>query len=232
MSENKNNSKRQNGKGFYIALGLCLVAIGAAAWFTYGNQSVSDSTSSDTTSYTTTQELPAEPVDNTVSGITDDKSSSESLQSTANVDAISNEVQEASIVYPAGEDVIEAFSNNEPVYSTTLNDWRVHNGTDFAADQGTEVQSIADGTVIDVYTDDMYGKTIVIEHTPGFIAYYCGLQDEVSVNIGDTVLSSQSIGKVGTVPCECLDESHIHLMVMQDNAYIDPIKILDTNKSE
>ena len=44
------------------------------------------------------------------------------------------------------------------------------------------------------------------------------------VKKGDTVSAGQTIGKVGSVSCECAEESHIHLEVMQDDRYLDPVK--------
>ena len=33
-------------------------------------------------------------------------------------------------------------------------------------------------------------------------------------------------GKVGSVSCECAEESHIHLEVMEGEKYLDPIKAM------
>ena len=33
-------------------------------------------------------------------------------------------------------------------------------------------------------------------------------------------------GKVGIVSCECAEERHIHLEVMQDGRYLDPVKAM------
>ena len=43
---------------------------------------------------------------------------------------------------------------------------------------------------------------------------------------GDTVSAGQTIGKVGSVSCECAEESHIHLEVMEGEKYLDPIKAM------
>lgn len=232
MSEKETKNNKKNSKGFYVALGLCLVAVGAAAFITYGTQNMSSTNEINETTYSESQEEPTETVDNTLSGITEKNNSD--VQSTTNstttsssqLDSITTAKQTYTTVYPAGEDVINEFSGTDPVYSITLNDWRTHDGTDFAATEGSEVQSIANGKVIDIYTDDMYGKTIAIEHDNNFVAYYCGLSDEVSVEVGDEVSVSQTLGNVGTVPCECLEEPHLHLMITEDNQYIDPMQIL------
>ena len=46
------------------------------------------------------------------------------------------------------------------------------------------------------------------------------------VKKGDTVSAGQTIGKVGSVSCECAEESHIHLEVMEGEKYLDPIKAM------
>ena len=38
--------------------------------------------------------------------------------------------------------------------------------------------------------------------------------------------SEQTIGKVGSVSCECAEESHIHLEVIEGEKYLDPIKAM------
>ena len=42
---------------------------------------------------------------------------------------------------------------------------------------------------------------------------------------GDTVSAGQTIGKVGSVSCECAEESHIHVEVKQGESYLDPAKL-------
>ena len=49
---------------------------------------------------------------------------------------------------------------------------------------------------------------------------------DAKVKKGDTVSAVQTIGKVGSVSCECAEESHIHLEVMEGEKYLDPIKAM------
>ena len=46
-----------------------------------------------------------------------------------------------------------------------------------------------------------------------------------SINPGDTVTAGQKLGTVGTVGCECAEESHIHVEVKQGESYLDPAKL-------
>ena len=61
MNQPMKKSGKRN-KGFYIALGVCLIAVGAAAWTTYS--SVSNYTSPKTNVQSETKKT-----DNTVSGV-------------------------------------------------------------------------------------------------------------------------------------------------------------------
>ena len=46
-----------------------------------------------------------------------------------------------------------------------------------------------------------------------------------AVKAGDTVTAGQKLGTVGTVGCECAEESHIHVEVKQGESYLDPAKL-------
>ncbi len=45
-----------------------------------------------------------------------------------------------------------------------------------------------------------------------------------AVKPGDTVTAGQKLGTVGTISCECAEEAHIHLEVLQNGQYLDPAK--------
>ena len=126
---------------------------------------------------------------------------------------------------PVSGRVLNAYSGDELVYSSTLGDWRTHNGVDYAADRGAEVTAPAAGTVVETGTDDKWGPVVAIEDASGRIWRVCGTTD-AKVKKGDTVSAGQTIGKVGSVSCECAEESHIHLEVMEGEKYLDPIKAM------
>ena len=121
--------------------------------------------------------------------------------------------------------VLNAFSGDELVYNKTLGDWRTHNGVDYAADKGAEVTAPAAGKVVETGTDDKWGPVVAIEDASGRVWRVCGTTD-AKVKKGDTVSAGQTIGKVGSVSCECAEESHIHLEVMEGEKYLDPIKAM------
>ncbi len=234
--------KGKNNKGFYIALGICLVAVGVAAWTTYDSVVNYAVPETGTASSSTAQ------ANNTVSGIyagsseTPKTASSEKPETQApkassaqpsSKPAAKAEtktpVKQAAAApelfsYPVGKVIVQKFSE-DPVYCKTTEDWRAHTGIDLKADAGSAVKSAAAGTVKKVYEDDRYGKTVIITH--GDVeAWYCGL-DKISVETGSTVTSGQEIGTVGSVPIEKYEDSHLHFITMKDGKYVDPLDILD-----
>ena len=126
---------------------------------------------------------------------------------------------------PVSGRVLNSYSGDELVYSKTLGDWRTHNGVDYAADRGAEVTAPAAGKVVEIGTDDKWGPVVAIEDASGRVWRVCGTTD-AKVKKGDTVSAGQTIGKVGSVSCECAEESHIHLEVMEGEKYLDPIKAM------
>ena len=90
---------------------------------------------------------------------------------------------------PVDGNIIRIFAINSLIYSETLNQWMTHSGVDIAGSKGSEVRSIAEGTVENVYNDDMLGMTVVISHANGCVSIYSNLEENVDVGIGDTVRS-------------------------------------------
>lgn len=242
----------KGGKGFFVALGVCLIAVGAAAFLTYQNVSQYFSPEQSTSSQQTESAVEStQPAGNTVSGVKETVSApsssvsetessgaeSEPEQSQPEVSDISQEEEDAaqtaaqtsdmdSVVYPVGSNVLKEFSGEAPAYSVTFNDWRVHEGTDFAADKGAVVKAFTGGQVKEIYDDPMLGKTMIISHNGGYEAYYCGLGETTLVNVGDSVYPGQDIGSVKEIPSEILDAAHLHFGVKKDGVWINPMDVL------
>ncbi len=115
------------------------------------------------------------------------------------------------------------FSADELVYSDTMQDWRVHEGIDFSAEEGTDVKAAADGTVESVNQDGMLGACIVIVHNDTTKTFYGNLQEDSMPPIGTAVKAGQVIGKVGrTAALEINDTPHLHFEVIENNKSINP----------
>ena len=126
---------------------------------------------------------------------------------------------------PVSGRVLNAYSGDELVYSSTLGDWRTHNGVDYACAQDAQVCAPAAGKVTAVDTDGRWGSVVCIEDSAGRVWRVCGTTDP-AVHTGDEVSVGQALGRAGSIPNECAEETHIHLEVMQGDTYLDPAKLL------
>ena len=126
---------------------------------------------------------------------------------------------------PVSGRVLNGYSGDELVYNKTLGDWRTHNGIDYAYAKDAAVQSPTAGTVVLAGSDGSWGPTVAIKDSAGRVWRLCGVASP-AVKEGETVSAGQTLGKVGSVSCECAEESHIHLEVKQDDSYLDPAKLM------
>ena len=128
---------------------------------------------------------------------------------------------------PVSGEVICTFSTDELVYDKTLADWRVHTAVDFSAELGTKVTAVADGTVTEVYEDDLLGTTVVVEHGDGLFSVYSNLAATPTVSIGETVVCGDTIGSVGdTAIAESSEVAHLHFAMEKDGDACDPFLYL------
>ena len=112
---------------------------------------------------------------------------------------------------PVAGAVLNDYSGDNLVYSKTMQDWRTHNGIDFAANEGDDVLAAADGTVEAITDNGMFGKTIIILHDGGIRSIYSNLAEDAAVAVGDNVLCGSAIGNVGnTAAAEVSENSHLH----------------------
>ncbi len=123
----------------------------------------------------------------------------------------------------ASTTLIKGFSDTELQYNSTLNCWRAHYGVDLAAEVGSEVFAVLDGTVKSVTTDQLNGTVIVISHADGFETSYGSLNKSVKVSVGDSVLKGQQIGVVSlSATNEANDGAHLHFEVLKNGTNVDP----------
>ena len=125
---------------------------------------------------------------------------------------------------PVSGRVLNSYSGDELVYSKTLGDWRTHNGVDYACAEGSAVSAPCSGKVTETGTDGRWSSVVTLEDVSGRLWRVCGVNSP-AVKPGDTVTAGQKLGTVGTISCECAEEAHIHLEVLQNGQYLDPAKI-------
>ena len=99
----------------------------------------------------------------------------------------------------------------------------LHSGVDLAADYGTNVLAVADGTVLDCSYDTAYGYILTLAHKDGVQTFYAHMQ-ELLANPGDEVKQGQIIGLVGS--SGWATGPHLHLGVLIDGEAVDPLEAL------
>ena len=220
----KKFKKFMSGKGYYIALILCAVAIGISGYLYYRNADNNEPAQQNVpvadVSATTPQDLPVaatQPV-HTPSGEEDPKPS---------VPVTTKPMQTAS---PVEGETVMTYAADHLDYNPTTRDWRTHSGVDIAAAEGTPVCAAADGTVYNVFEDETMGMTVVIRHEGGYTTCYASLAAEVEVKAGDTVTLGQKLGTVGnTALLENAIGEHVHFSVLCDGEPMDPAEFLALN---
>lgn len=100
---------------------------------------------------------------------------------------------------------------------------KMHDGVDFAAACGTEVQAAAAGTVIAVEYNSSSGNRVKIDHGNGVVTGYYHLS-EFKTTVGATVAQGDTIGLVGSTGRST--GCHLHL-IKADTAgtYSDPMSL-------
>lgn len=108
------------------------------------------------------------------------------------------------------------------VYSTTLNDWRSHDGVDLAVASGGPILAAADGTVVSVEATGPTGLTVVVDHGGGLTTAYGALLIS-GVEPGERLTVGAEVGKAGnSALTEVALPAHLHFEVRLNGAAIDP----------
>ena len=219
MSNNKNFGF--SGKGYYIALILCAAAIGITGYLYSKNANKPEEVTIQETMgnaqvlETQEEDIPVIATQPVTQGTPQETPTQAPTQAT-----VPQTIRTAS---PIAVNEVAAYSMDCLSYNQTTRDWRVHNGVDIAAPEGTQVLAAAEGTVYAAYEDDTMGYTVVIRHTGGYTTTYSSLSEELAVKTGDTVTLGQAIGCVGdTALVETTIGSHVHFGVTYQNTPMDP----------
>ena len=216
MSKKFNFGRKAAGKGYYIALILCAVAIGISGYLYYlgVNQ----------------EEQPQLGGSNQVQNPGNDVQAGATLPSGNPGDSTEPVKRPYPIGKPVAGETIKDYAMDCLSYNETTRDWRVHNGIDIAAEAGTTVKAAAAGTVYTVFKDDTMGHTVVIRHEGGYTTQYASLAEDVSVKVGDPVQMGDAIGTVAnTALLETAQGDHLHFSVTLNDEPIDPVAFLEMN---
>ena len=244
--ENKNKfSSMWKGKGFYIALGVCVFAAVISSALAInrmiGGLGTQNPASSGSMAIESGVEDPwdqGEQVGKAESGVKVEQpsSSSQSGSSSSSASGAAQEtqpesgagqtVQEPSFSLPVEGRVVVPYSGDELVYNETLEDWRTHNGIDISASSGAPVSAAMAGEVTAVGENGIWGYQVEIA-SGDLTLRYCGLNEDVQVKVGDTVTQGQQIATLGEVPAELAQEPHLHFEVLRGESLIDPGEIMN-----
>ena len=100
-----------------------------------------------------------------------------------------------------------------------------HYGLDFAADEGTKIQAMLDGTVTLVKPDLFYtGGTLIFDHGHGISTLYMHMQ-KILVNKGQKVKQGDVIGTVGSTGRAT--GAHLDVRLNWFEIRLDPAAVLD-----
>ena len=202
------------GRGYYIALALCLAAVGTIGYFALRERPVTVKQHEPAPTLDI-QPAPTQPVVKPAPVVIPEPEPQPEINEPAEL--------LPQVVSPLDGTTVTVFSMTELLYDTTMADWRTHDGIDVQAEEGAAVKTAAGGTVQSVTDDELMGTTVVIDHEGGYSTRYSSLQKDVPVTAGQQVVAGEVIGRVGTTSAaESQMGPHLHFSVSRDGAVIDP----------
>ncbi len=98
-----------------------------------------------------------------------------------------------------------------------------HLGIDLASSEGAGVGAVNAGVIRSVYTDAVYGKSIILEHGGDIFSLYFHLKD-IYVQNGQMVSRGALIGSVGSTGYAT--SPHLHLSIKVSGVSIDPLQFI------
>ncbi len=205
---NENQKKLQMTRGLALALALLVVTAIVITVIAVVSAKRGEKPSTITTESTTTL------------------STTKPLETTKNPDT-PVVAEKVSFIAPVSVGKISvAWSGDIPVFSNTMEDYRVHLGVDIEAAAGTAVYAAADGTIESVEFHPMMGQTVVITHAEGYKTVYRNLQTAIpdGIEAGKTVKAGDQIGAVGdTALIEIAEEPHLHFEIYKNELCENPM---------
>lgn len=221
-------------KGYYIALGVCALAV-AISGLLYYRQAKEEKTVSVEPGGLSVVVMP-QPTEREV--LASNRSRHEDALAAALESLPPARESESTAPKPTNPGTVAAvkpvdgsvslgYSMDKLSYNVTTRDWRTHAGMDIEAPMGSEVRAAADGTVLAVYEDELLGQTVTVEHDRGYVTHYANLAAEVEVRAGDAVKAGQVLGRIGSSALlETGSAPHLHFAVYRNNVPQDPEEFL------
>ncbi|MBQ3075250.1 MAG: M23 family metallopeptidase [Clostridia bacterium] len=243
---NQLKKKNSAGGGLYIALAICILSVICIGVYSavinivsptpaknpsaQNEPSKTDKNPAVIITPSTTTRTPSTTPPYTLPSATDTPEVTASKEEEKNNVNVQADPTPPTYTMPVGGSVTKAFSHDILVYSTTMNDYRVHNGVDISAGVGTPVKAFTDGTVEAVYEDPLLGYTVVLDHGNDTKSYYSNLSSAFPEGIesGKKVKEGEVIGGIGeSILVECAEEPHLHFEVTVSGEYVDPMSYFE-----
>ena len=231
MNMNTNQKKQQQlNRGIAIAVAILLALTLIVTLIAFSASKRSVGTSTDPTTKKPSQTTNLSNTDATTVPGTDG--------TTGNINTPDDKPTDAKVpefVCPVAGALIKDYSADIPVFSTTMEDYRVHCGIDIGADAGTAVMAAADGEISKVYYDPMMGQTVEITHVGGYTTIYKNLQTKLPSGTleGVKVSAGDTIGYVGdTALVEISESPHLHFEIIKDEEYTNPLSNITVSEKD
>ena len=203
---------RQHRRALYIALALCVVAVGVTGYLLSNREAPAQQASAD--------QPVVEVKPPVVTPVTPDLPAQEEPEEAPAVETVAELLPQ--VVSPLDGTTVTVFSMSELLYDETMADWRTHEGLDIQAAEGDAVKTAAAGEVTSVTRDELMGTTVCITHSGGYVTRYSSLQENPPISQGQHLKAGDIVGYVGTAAAEATMGPHLHFAVEKDGSLIDP----------
>lgn len=242
---NSKHTAALSTRGFYTILTVCCLIIAVSAWVLWSSATASEpaETEASTPIITPAKSIPDLSEDTPVLSEetaapeedeqpVPEEQPAESEETAAPTPTPTVTVSAPIYVRPASGAVITPFSGDELLFQPTFGDWRVHTGTDFAAEPGENVLALTDGTVQEVFEDGLYGTCVTLSHDADLTSTYRGLTD-VRVVAGQAVTAGETLGAVAdTIDAEAALGTHLHVEAARAGTPVDVLELLGESEIE
>ena len=162
-----NTTKNKTNLVLYIVLALIIVAVVCMTVFSIATGTRQRNENAPTKTTDTAKSTQKRETEKTPDTYLDDSASESKptvADTTPSVDV--SAPAKLNITKPTREGyILKGYDIDMPVYSLTMNDYRVHAGIDILANTGDAVMSIAEGPVQNIYHDPMMGNCISVSHS-------------------------------------------------------------------
>lgn len=213
--QNKNTFMKKYA--FYIALAVCIIAVGAITVIAALQSPVSEDTP-----IKQAQDV-NKANDQTLQDAKASASPSPAPSPSASKAAASSKAKDTvTLTKPLNGEIILAFSGDELIHNKTLDMWMAHNGVDLSAAKNTDVLAALAGEVKSIESDSNMGTVVTLTHNNSK-TIYAGLSS-CDVKKGDKLNAGDKIGTAGTPAFEADSGAHLHFEYIVNGKYVDPEK--------